>query len=99
MSDIFDFGFTTVDPEDVAPKDKLDSANEEILKLNEYIKSLKVQIEQRETVTKKLYTAITPLLNNLKKNPSKEYLYWPNRLTKVQEFSKKLEDIYKSNSV
>ena len=38
---------------------------------------------------------IQPLLNNLQKNPEKEYIYWPNRLEKVEEFSDKLSEVYK----
>jgi hypothetical protein len=32
-------------------------------------------------------------LNNLKKNPEKEYLHWPDRAKKVDEFIKKLKAI------
>lgn len=42
-----------------------------------------------------LYNAIIPLLNNLKKNPEKEYILWPNRLEKVEEFEEHLLRIYK----
>ena len=42
-----------------------------------------------------LYNAIVPLLNNLKKNPEKDYILWPNRLTKVEEFEDYLQKIYK----
>ena len=41
-----------------------------------------------------LYNMIQPLLNNLQKNPEKEYIYWPNRLEKVEEFSDKLKEVY-----
>jgi hypothetical protein len=44
----------------------------------------------------KLYNAIIPLLTNLKANPEKEYILWPNRLTKVEEFEDMLTDIYKT---
>ena len=43
----------------------------------------------------KLYNAITPLLNNLKKNPEKEYILWPNRLEKVEQFEDYIQKIYK----
>jgi len=46
----------------------------------------------------KLYNAIQPLLTNLKKNPEKEYILWPNRLEKVEEFSDMLDGIYKGHS-
>ena len=38
--------------------------------------------------------AITPLLNNLKKNPEKEYILWPNRIEKVEAFEDHLYKIY-----
>ena len=44
----------------------------------------------------KLYNAITPLLNNLKKNPEKEYILWPNRIDKVEQFEDVLRKIYQS---
>lgn len=43
-----------------------------------------------------LYNAITPLLNNLKKNPEKDYILWPNRLKKVEEFEEHLTKIYQA---
>ena len=42
-----------------------------------------------------LYNAITPLLNNLKQNPEKDYILWPNRLEKVEQFESHLQSIYK----
>jgi len=42
----------------------------------------------------KLYNAIIPLLNNLKANPEKDYILWPNRLKKVEEFEDHLTSIY-----
>jgi hypothetical protein len=44
----------------------------------------------------KLYNSIVPLLNNLKKNPEKEYILWPNRVEKVEEFETRLLNIYRS---
>ena len=43
----------------------------------------------------KLYNAIIPLLNNLKKNPEKEFLKWPNRLEKVEQFETHITNIYR----
>ena len=43
----------------------------------------------------KLYNAITPLLNNLKANPEKEYIKWPNRVDKVEAFEGQILKIYK----
>jgi len=82
--DIFDFGFTVVDESELeAVKKTQDTAND---------------AEQLATTTQdrldKLYNAITPLLNNLKKNPEKEYILWPDRLNKVEQFEDYLTSIY-----
>lgn len=42
----------------------------------------------------KLYNAIIPLLNNLKANPEKEYIRWPKRLEKVEQFEAMITKIY-----
>ena len=42
----------------------------------------------------KLYNAIQPLLDNLRKNPEKDYIYWPNRLDKVDQFRDYIDNIY-----
>jgi hypothetical protein len=44
-----------------------------------------------------LYNAIQPLLTNLKKNPEKEYILWPNRLDKIEEFETYIQNIYKGS--
>ena len=38
-----------------------------------------------------LYNDIEGLLDNLQKNPEKDYIYWPNRTEKVQEFRKRIQ--------
>ena len=87
MTDLdFDFGFTAVteDELDVVKKTQ-DSVND---------------AEQLATSTQdtldKLYNAIIPLLNNLKKNPEKDYILWPKRLDKVEAFETHLQNIYKA---
>jgi hypothetical protein len=84
MSDIFDFGFTAVD------EDELSSV--EISK--KIAQESSATAEQLQDRLDKLYNAITPLLNNLKKNPEKEYILWPDRLKKVEEFETYLQKIY-----
>ena len=85
MSDIFDFGFTAVD------EDELQAVQQTAALAND--------AEQLATTTQErldnLYNAITPLLNNLKKNPEKEYILWPNRLAKVEQFETHLQSIYR----
>ena len=84
MSDIFDFGFTAVDEQELEAVQKASATATETAQT----------AEQLQEKLDKLYNAITPLLNNLKKNPEKEYILWPNRLAKVEEFETHLQKIY-----
>lgn len=84
MSDIFDFGFTAVDEEEL-------TAVQQTAALANDAEQLATTTQQR---LDNLYNAIVPLLNNLKKNPEKEYILWPNRLEKVEEFETHLQNIY-----
>jgi len=84
--DFFDFGFTAVDESELqAVQDAQKTAGD---------------VEVKATVTQekldRLYNAIVPLLNNLKKNPEKEYILWPNRIDKVEQFEEHLLKIYRS---
>lgn len=82
--DIFDFGFTAVD------EDELEAVQQAQQTLTE-TSSTASELEGR---LDKLYNAIQPLLTNLRANPNKDYIYWPNRLTKVEQFSDHLDKIY-----
>lgn len=84
--DIFDFGFTAVDENELETVQKLAATAE-----TASTTSAEVQAK-----IDKLYNAIIPLLNNLKKNPEKEYIYWPNRIDKVEAFETHLLKIYQS---
>lgn len=84
--DDFDFGFTAVD------ENELDV----VKKKQDVIDQLDVGQNVTQDKLDKLYNAITPLLNNLKKNPEKEYILWPNRVEKVDEFEDMLRKIYNS---
>lgn len=84
--DFFDFGFTAVDENELEAVQK---ATQEV-----------TQVASTATTTQdkldRLYNAVIPLLTNLKKNPEKEYILWPDRLSKVEAFEDKLTEIYKS---
>lgn len=84
--DFFDFGFTAVDESELqAVQDAQKAAGD-----------VEVQATTTQEKLDKLYNAITPLLNNLKKNPEKEYILWPNRVAKVDQFEDMLRKIYNS---
>lgn len=69
--------------------------------LKQYEKFLEEQIEQYKYTNKQklqeLYSLFLPLLNNLKKDPDKEYIYWPNRADKINEFVRKIEAFIEEN--
>ena len=84
--DFFDFGFTAVD------EDELQSVQD----AQKAVGDVAVEAKTAQEKLDKLYNAIVPLLNNLKKNPEKDYILWPNRLEKVEAFEDHLQGIYKS---
>ena len=82
----FDFGFTAVDEEDLQVVQDAQKA----------VGDTEVEAKTTQEKLDKLYNAITPLLNNLKKNPEKDYILWPNRIDKVEQFEEVLYKIYSS---
>lgn len=84
MSELFDFGFTAVDEQELEAVQKASATATETAQT----------AEQLQEKIDSLYNAVVPLLNNLKKNPEKEYILWPNRLAKVEEFETYLQKIY-----
>jgi len=80
-----DFGFTAVTEDELEAVQKLEQE-----KSSASVEALGIQ--ERLDV---LYSSVLPLLNNLAANPDKSYIYWPNRLDKIEEFRDKLTEIYK----
>jgi hypothetical protein len=85
MADIFDFGFTAVNEDEL----------EAVQKAQQQVNTESTTAQTLQERLDNLYNAVTPLLNNLKKNPEKDYILWPNRLEKVEEFETYLQKIYK----
>ena len=84
INDMFDFGFTAV------TLDELEVIQETTAKLEESdLES--AQLQERLDA---MYNSIQTLVNNLKADPSKDYLYWPNRLPKIEAFSDYLDKLY-----
>jgi|TARA_R110001599_G_scaffold47836_1_gene138378 hypothetical protein len=83
--DIFDFGFTVVN------EDELEVAQ----KATKTAETAVAGAKTTETKLNNLYNAIIPLLTNLKANPEKDYILWPKRLEKVEAFEDMLQKIYK----
>ena len=87
MADLldFDFGFTAVDENEL----------EAVQKVTSEASSASADAYQAEEKLNKLYNAILPLLTNLKKNPEKEYILWPNRVEKIEQFEDLITGIIK----
>ena len=84
--DMFDFGFTAVDETELQAVQDAQKAKGDV----------EVKANTNQEKLDNLYNAITPLLNNLKKNPEKDYILWPNRVEKVDQFEDLLRKIYQS---
>ena len=89
MSDIdlekFDFGFTAVDEDEL----------EVVQKQSQKLETTSGKAEDLEDKLNKLYNSILPLLSNLKANPEKDYIYWPKRTEKVEQFEDLIAEIIK----
>jgi len=82
----FDFGFTAV------TEDELQAVQD----AQKQVGDVSVEAQSTQDKLEKLYNSIQPLLNNLKANPEKDYIYWPNRLEKVEAFENFIQEIYKN---
>jgi len=85
VDDLFDFGFTAVDETEL----------EAVQKASAQVESVSSTVEETQAKLDGLFNAIQPLLTNLKKNPEKEYILWPNRLDKIEQFEDHIQNIYK----
>ena len=83
--ELFDFGFT------FANEDEL----EVVQQAQQTVSQNTTAVISTQEKLDKLFNAIQPLLNNLKQNPEKEYILWPNRLEKIEQFEDHIQNIYK----
>ena len=95
MSNDYDFGFTFADEEETRPK--ADVPNTELKALEEKVDTLlnsqtSLLEEKYKAKLKEVEGLILPLLLNLKKNPDKAFINWPNR---VPIIDKQIEKIIK----
>lgn len=76
-----DFGFSAVSEEELKALEK---------KLQQEVVIQKRELEEVENTYKgkleQLYNLVMPLLVNLAKDDSKEYIYWPGRSKKMNDF-------------
>ena len=85
--ELFDFGFTAVDESELNSYQQATEAQAKVEETSQAVTATQEKVDA-------LYNAIQPLLNNLKKNPEKEYILWPQRLQKIEQFETYLQGIY-----
>lgn len=84
----FDFGFSAVSEDELkAIERELES---KVASQEEQLKQVSQSYEEKLNT---LYKMVMPLLNNLAKDAEKDYIYWPGRQKKMQEFIKKVESL------
>ena len=81
----FDFGFTAVDENEL----------EAVQSVKTEASTAAATSQELEDKLNKLYNSILPLLSNLKMNPEKEYILWPNRVEKIEQFEDLITEIIK----
>ena len=84
----FDFGFSAVSEEELKTIERELEA-----KVADQDQQLKQVAQTYEQKLNALYNMVMPLLNNLAKDADKDYIYWPGRQTKMQEFIKKVQTL------
>lgn len=86
----FDFGFSVVDEQEL---DAVQSVRQEVSQSASAAKEWQSQADEWKFKAESLYKAMMPLLDNLAQNEDKEYIYWPNRTLKIDQFKLKLQQL------
>lgn len=86
----FDFGFSAVDEQDL---DAVQSLAKDVTDTEDTAHMWEAQADEWKDKANGLYNAIIPLLENLSQNEDKEYIYWPNRSLKIDQFKLKLQQL------
>ena len=84
---IYDFGFSFANEEDLDAYQRAQDAQNELKGVSEEAAVYKKRLDN-------LYNAFAPLLNNLKRDPQRDYILWPDRLNKIEAFEDMLQEIY-----
>jgi len=80
-----DFGFSVVSEEELPEPTQ--------------VREDKLRTEELDRRLTKLYNTILPLLNNLRKNPESDYILWPNRVERIDEFESVISEIVDGDDI
>ena len=86
----FDFGFSLVDADEL---EEVQQIQQTVTQAESTAGQWQQQAEQWRDKAQMLYKAVQPLLNNLAQSPEKEYILWPDRVEKINNFKLKLMSI------
>tara|TARA_R110002074_G_scaffold308759_1_gene479540 strand:+ start:914 stop:1213 length:300 start_codon:yes stop_codon:yes gene_type:complete len=86
----FDFGFSVVDEQELEAVQKVQTA---AAASDSSSKEWQAQADEWKSKAESMYAAFMPLLDNLAANEDKEYIYWPNRSLKIDQFKLKLQQL------
>jgi|TARA_R110000796_G_scaffold3035_2_gene11545 hypothetical protein len=86
----FDFGFSVVDEQELEAVQKVQTA---AAASDSSSKEWQAQADEWKSKAEAMYAAFMPLLDNLASNEDKEYIYWPNRSLKIDQFKLKLQQL------
>jgi len=81
-----DFGFSFVDED-------FEEVKSQVTELENTTKSERERIQELRSRLNAMFNSINPFLENLKKNPDKTTIYWPNRTEKIDVFQEKLKSL------
>lgn len=82
----FDFGFSFVDEDYEEVKEVSNKLQREYSNSQEQVEDLQKRLDL-------LHRSIIPFLDNLCKNPEKSTILWPNRVEKIEQYKKRLQQI------
>lgn len=108
-TDDYDFGFSFADDETVTSTAAVQANSDELASLKEKLDTLLSAQEQTlnsamaeaieakyKAKLKEVEGMILPLLLNLKKNPEKAYINWPNRVSVIDKQIEKITAVTRS---
>lgn len=108
-TDDYDFGFSFADDETATSTAAVQANNDELASLKEKLDTLLSAQEQTlnnalaeaieakyKAKLKEVEGMILPLLLNLKKNPEKAYINWPNRVSIIDKQIEKITAVTRS---
>lgn len=85
IPDNFDFGFSFATEEELS-QPKVQTVQTEL----DDVAQTKEKLEKKIQTLEKM---IMPLLENLKKDPDKEYVKWPNRTEQINKFIQSIQKV------